>query len=145
MVAAKGNKYSKGKKNGQKLKTPELKKLAYDSYCKHIAEGRVKKSWYFEHPDLTLTWQTMETYIAKDPSSFNPLKKEVAFSKGYQRWENVVNESAEGQNKNANTATLQMLMRNKYGWDKEKDAHKDTNQPLVKTLAKLWRKSGSAE
>ena len=140
MVAAKGNKYSKGHKNAQKLKTPDLKQLAYDQYCAHIASGMVKKSWYFEHPELTLTWETMEKYIATDPCNFDPRKKEAAFAKGYQYWEKVVNSSAEGKNKDANTATLQMLMRNKFGWDKEESGQKDTTQPLVVEIAKQWRK-----
>lgn len=139
MVAAKGNQYSKGKKNGQKLKTPELKKMAYEQYCSHIASGKSKKSWYFEHPTLTLTWESMEKYIATDPSSFDPLKKQVAYCKGYQLWEEVVASSAKGINKDVNTATLQMLMRNKYGWDKETPGQKDMTQPLIQKMAELWR------
>lgn len=138
MGAPKGNQHSKGKKNAQKLKTPELKKMAYEQYCAHIAKGKTKKSWYFEHPDLMMTWQTMEKYILDD-SFFNPLQKEIAWSKGYQLWEQVVEDSARGENKDANTASLQMLMRNKYGWDKENSVQKDTNEPLIKRIAKKWR------
>lgn len=140
MVAKKGNKYSLGKKNAQKLKTPDLKKMAYEQYCQHLAEGKAKKSWYFEHPELMLTWQTMEKYIAEDPSFFNPIHKEVAFAKGYQVWENIVSDSAKGTNKEANTASLQMVMRNKYDWDKENSGQKETSEPLVKSIAKMWRK-----
>jgi len=137
MAARKKNKYA------QKLKTPELKKMAYDQYCAHLAEGKSKKSWYFEHPDLMLTWQTMEKYIANEPQEFNPIHKEIAWSKGYQHWEKVVSNSAEGKNKEANTASLQMVMRNKYDWDRENSTQKETSEPLVKTIAKMWRNKGS--
>ncbi len=135
MAAAKGNKYN------LKLKTTELKLEAYRQYCEHLASGRTKKSWYFEHPELLLTWQTMEKYIAEDPEVFNPIHKEVAWSKGYQHWEEVTTQSAKGLNKDANTASLQMVMRNKYDWDKENSGQKETTEPYVKTLAQKWRKS----
>lgn len=138
-MAPKGNKYSLGKKNARKLKTEEQMKKVYESYCDHLAKGKVKRSWYYDQDGLTLTWETMEKYINNEPSNFDPLKKEIAFSKGMQKWESVVEGSAEGTNKDANVATLQMLMRNKYGWDKEDAGQKETTQPLVKTLAQKWR------
>ena len=139
MAAPKGNQHSKGKKNALKLKTPELKKMAYEQYCAHLANGKTKKSWYFEHPQLMLTSETMEKYIAEDPCLFDPIHKEIAWRKGYQKWEGIVEGSAEGKNKDANTASLQMLMRNKYDWDKEKSGQNETTKPLVNTLAEKWR------
>ena len=127
-----------GNNHNATLKTFELKQMAYKQYCKHIADGLVKKSWYFDHPELKLTWNSMERYIAED-SDLDPQEKEIAFSKGYQKWEKVVGDSAAGDNKNANTATLQMLMRNKYGWDKDSYGQKDSNEPLLKKMARRWR------
>jgi len=132
MAAKKGNDYAK------KLKTAEIKKMAYEQYCNHLAQGKTKRSWYFEHPDLILGWESMEKYIAED-EDLDPIHKEVAWCKGYQKWENVVSDSAEGKNKNANTASLQMLMRNKYDWDKENSSEKETQQPLIQKMAKKWR------
>lgn len=108
----------KGNKNATKLKDSELKSEAYKQYCAHLATGKSKKSWYFEHSQIELTAQTMEKYISNNPIDFSPIKKEIAEIKGFAYWEEVVEKSAEGKN-NANTASLQMLMRNKYGWDKE--------------------------
>jgi len=141
MAAPKGHKLLVGKKNARKLKTPELMNEVYQSYCDHLAAGKVKKSWYYDEKGLTLTWETMEKYIANEPSNFDPQKKAVAFSKGYQKWEGVVGNSAEGSNKDANTATLQMLMRNKYGWDKENSGQKETSQPLIQKMAEMWRET----
>lgn len=138
MAATKRKSINKGNKFAKKLKTSELKKMAYDQYCAHIATGKAKKSWYFEHPDLTLTWQTMEKYISED-NEFNPLQKEVAVCKGYQLWEQVVADSAKGINKDANTASLQMVMRNKFGWDRENTGQKDSTEPLIKTMANMLR------
>lgn len=108
----------KGNKNAVKLKTSELKEEAYRQYCAHLAKGKSKESWYFEHPEVELTWETMEKYIASSPIEFPTIKRKVAEIKGFAYWEDVVEKSAEGKNK-ANTPSLQMLMRNKYGWDKE--------------------------
>lgn len=108
----------KGNKNATKLKTPELKVEAYQQYCAHLAKGKSKKSWYFEHPELELTAETMEKYISDNPIDFRPITREIAEIKGFAYWEEVVEQSARGENE-ANTASLQMLMRNKYKWDKE--------------------------
>lgn len=108
----------RGNKNALKLKTPELKAEAYRQYCAHLAKGKSKKSWYFEHPDLELTWETMEKYIAGNIIDFPPIKKEISQCKGLAYWEEVVDQTALGNNE-ANLPALQMLMRNKFGWDKE--------------------------
>lgn len=117
-----------GNTNAKKLKTPELKLEAYRQYCEHLARGKSKESWYFEHPDMSLTWETMEKYIKEDVV-FEPIKKKIAEAKGFAMWETVLEESAKGKNTKANTATLQMLMRNKYGWDKSEK--KDTEATEV--------------
>ena len=109
----------KGNKNATKLKTSELKTEAYKQYCAHLAKGKSKKSWCFEHPELTLTFETMDKYIDNSVIDFPPIHKKVAETKGFAFWEQVVEDSAIGKNKDANTASLQMLMRNKYSWDKE--------------------------
>jgi len=106
-----------GNQTAKKLTTSELKEEAYNQYCAHLARGKSKRSWYFEHPELTLTWETMEKYI-KEEHEFDPNKKKIAMSRGFGLWEDVVEQSANGKNTRANTATLQMLMRNKFGWDK---------------------------
>ena len=126
-----------GHETNKKLKTLELKKEAFRQYLEHLSKGKSKKSWYFEHPDLTLLWQTMETYIREEPEIFNPIQIEMAHAKGYQYWEQVAETSAEGKNQ-ANTASLQMVMRNKFGWDKQENINKDSKETLVeKFLTKL--------
>lgn len=140
MVAPKGNQFSKGLKNAEGLKTPELKQEAYDQYCAHLADGKSKKSWYFDHPKMKLTYITMEKYILEDASFLDPLHKEIAWCKGYQKWEEIVTGSAIGSNKDANTASLQMVMRNKFGWDKENSVQKESDEPLLQKMARKWRK-----
>ena len=104
--------------NATKLKDDELKVEAYESFCNHIASGHSVESWYFDHPDLTITYKTMLKYIKDYPSVFQPEKKEIALAKSLKHWEGVVHASANGENTKASTASLQMLMRNKFGWDK---------------------------
>ncbi len=105
-------------KNGVKLKDPEVRQLAYSQYCEHLSKGKSKKSWYFQHPELRCTWETMEKYLLNEVE-FDPTHKQIALAKGYGFWESVVEDSAIGKNDKANTASLQMLMRNKFGWDRD--------------------------
>jgi len=107
-----------GNKNGTKLKDPDIRQLAYSQYCAHLAKGKSKRSWFFEHPEFRCTWETLEKYLDNEVE-FDPLHKKIAETKGFAYWEEVVEDSAIGKNKDANTASLQMLMRNKYSWDKQ--------------------------
>lgn len=67
-----------GDKTNVKLTTPELKELAYNSYCEHISQGYPKKAWCFKHPHVSLTWETMEKYIKEEPDVFDSIHKEIA-------------------------------------------------------------------
>jgi hypothetical protein len=136
-----------GNQNARKLDTPELMEYAYKSYCAHLATGKSKMSWNLKTP-VKLTWQTMETYIKENPTVFKAIDKEIAWSDGFGVWENVVEESAIGKNKDANTASLQMLMRNKYGWDKKDQSNDATdgsaleaNEKLMSQLTELQKKA----
>lgn len=43
MPAPKGNKYHLA------LKDPDIRQLAYQSCCNHLAKGKSKRSWVFEN------------------------------------------------------------------------------------------------
>ena len=107
-----------------KLSTDELKQQAYEQYCEHIANGYPQDSWYFEHPDLSLCAETLESYFKREPEKcapggiFDPVKKKIARSKNMRHWFEVLSGSAKGTNKDASTASLQMIMRNIHKWDK---------------------------
>lgn len=129
----------KGNKNAKKLTSDELKREAYEQYCAHLAKGKDKKSWYFDHPDMQLTWKTMEKYIAEDPIVFPPDKKEMAYSQGYQHWEGIAEGLADGSNKQACVPALQMVMRNKFKWDRADERFdRDGFKPQVTKLLEIW-------
>jgi len=109
-----------GNSKGVALKDPDMRQRAYKSFCDHRAKGKAIKSWYFVEGDCACTWETMQEYM-KDTLEFSPTQLKVAESEGYQLWETITEDSAKGKNKNANTASLQMVMRNKFGWDKPDD------------------------
>lgn len=111
-----------GNKNGIKIKSPTIRQEAYESYCSWISNGKIKKTWYFEHPEASLTWETMEKYIRENESEFDPIKKKIAEAKGLRYWEGKVEDAALGANKDASIPGLQMVMRNKFGWDKIESA-----------------------
>lgn len=126
----------KGNVNGTKLKDPDIRQVAYQQYCEWVARGKSMKSFCFEHEQLTCTYRTLDKYIEDDPIEFPPIKMEMAKCKGYNRWEQVVEDSAEGKNKDANTASLQMLMRNKFSWDKEeKGSDNKPSDPIKVVIA----------
>jgi hypothetical protein len=113
-----------GNQNNKKLTTDELKKAAYDSFCKHIAEGKSIKSWYFEHPNLTITYKTMLNYIEAEPVNFPPIHREVAESKSLEVWEAIGTDMLNSERR-TQPAIYQMFMRNKFGWDKESTAERE--------------------
>lgn len=120
MPAPKGNKYRLA------IDNPHHRQLAFESYCDHIASGKVQDSWCYNEVDedgssILCCAKTMRSYIDKNPEEFPAIKLEVSKHLGYKRWESVVEASAEGTNEKANTASLQMLMRNKFGWDKKQE------------------------
>ena len=122
--------------NGVKLKDPDIRQIAYEQYCSHLAAGNGKKSWCFEHPEFSCTYKTMDKYI-KDEVEFLPLKKELAEIKGYGVWERLAQDTAKGSNKDANVAALQMLMRNKYKWDRHDQVFDEDDGTALEANEKL--------
>lgn len=106
-----------GNQNGVKIKDPDLRQKAYKQFCEWLAKGKSPRSFTFIEGALMCTGKTVESYIKEYPAEFPPIHKEVAFANGYAIWEQVVEDSATGKNQRANTASLQMTMRNKYLWD----------------------------
>lgn len=139
MAAPKGNQYAKGNQSAKKLKTPELKKEAYEQYCAWIATGNSKESWRFKHPEMSLTSQTMEKYIRENESVLLPIHKEMAVAESLKIWEDRGLAMMLGQIEKCQPAIFQMFMRNKFGWDKENYGNKETNEPLIRIIAKKLR------
>ena len=82
-------------------------------------------------------WETMESYIKNNPKEFSPIKVKLAKIKGFQLWEGVAESSANGTNKDASTPSLQMVMRNKYGWDKDESKSNQSTHYTVNVNPKL--------
>ncbi len=118
-----------GNKNRVALKDPKIRQKAYQSFCDHIAKGKMVKSWWYQDEDCSCTWETLYKYI-KDTTEFDPLKKELAHSMGLQHWESVIEDAGTGKNEKANVAALQMLMRNKFGWDKDESKSSSTHYTI---------------
>ena len=118
-----------GNTKGLALKDPEMRQRAYKSFCEHLAQGKSIKSWWFEEGNNSCTYKTILEYI-KDKEEFPSIHKEIAECKGFNYWETIVAESAIGKNRESNTACLQMLMRNKFGWDKDTTKNQSTNIPV---------------
>lgn len=134
MAAPKGNNYSsaaiKGNQFGLALKDPEMRQRAYKSYCDHLSLGKSRKSWCFIEGDHACTWETFETYL-KNEDEFPPVKRNIAQIQGFKKWEAITEDSATGADrKKSNTASLQMVMRNKYGWDKDQQKTSATHYTI---------------
>ena len=134
-----------GNQNGLAIKDPEIRQKAYKEFCAHLAKGKSIKSWCYEDDKGNrCVWATMLSYIKNNPTEFDPIHKEMSEIKGFNLWENITEESAKGKSK-ANTASLQMVMRNKFGWDKEDNAkttplnddYNDIKHQLILAMAEI--------
>lgn len=131
-----------GNDNGLKIKDPDLRQQAYDEYCAWLARGKSSRSFSFVRIEddgslFCCTGKTIESYIKNDPIEFPPFKKEVAFAQGMAYWEEVVDRTADGSYKDSSVPALNMLMRNKYGWDKqESEDSEEVSEPAHFEIAK---------
>jgi hypothetical protein len=66
----------------------------------------------------------MEKYL-QDTAEFDPIQMKVSETKGYAKWEQIAEDGAEGTNPDVNPACLQMVMRNKFGWDKQREGNNE--------------------
>lgn len=130
-----------GNTNAVKLKDPDLRQEAYKQYCAHIASGLSKEAFCFNHPTIIITWNTLEKLIKENPVEFNPLLKEKAMSDQQALLESWCLESANGKNTKANTATLQMLMRNKFGWDRKDQMINPEMKESLDVFCESWEKA----
>lgn len=112
----------KGNKNAIKLRDSEIKKEAYKQYCAHLALGKDKKSWTFMHPTdplQSLTYKTMDKYIAQDPIEFPPILIQTAQAKSFEVFEELGMKLIKGQIRNGSPETWKTFMRNKFAWDRD--------------------------
>lgn len=108
-----------GNNYGTKLKEPDIRQEAYKQYCEWIAKGESKEAWTFQHGDLKCTHRTMEKYIRDHNLEFPTIHKEFAEAQSLQHWLSLGKQMMTGQIEKCQPAIYQMMMRNKFGWDKE--------------------------
>lgn len=137
MAAPKGNKF------GLKIKDPEMRQRAYEAYCEWLSQGKSAASFTFKEGEFKCTSETLKKYF-KDTEEFDSIHIKFAKAQGLACWEEVVAGSAKGINKDANTASLQMLMRNMYDWDKPQ-ASAENNKVHVIEIAKGIRAQSLSE
>jgi hypothetical protein len=139
----------KGYRNAAKLKTNDLKQKAYKGYCEHIASGKPKEGYVFKCPTETVTWETIEKYMAEDPVNFPPLLMKEARAKRYMIWFEKGNALIEGKYRHGSPVVWQTIMRNMFrdiGWDKQEDKstfsaeQESTLRSLFKEVADIQKK-----
>lgn len=125
MAAPKGNDY------GTKLKNPTVRQEAYRQYCDWIASGYPRESFFFDHPEHSVCWETIEKYMKDFPEEFPPILMKQARARRYQYWfEKGKNLTAGRQEDipkdnrcNPSPQAWQVIMRNMFkkecGWDAE--------------------------
>jgi hypothetical protein len=114
-----------GNKRGVKLKDAGVRQQAYEQYCAHIASGSPKEAFFFDHPTHSVSWDTMEKYIAEHPNEFAPIKMKQAKAKRYQVWMEHGSKLMTGRYKGGSPTVWTVIMRNIFrdiGWDKEQIA-----------------------
>ena len=112
----------KGNQNGTKLKDPDVRQDAYRQYCAHVAKGYPKESFCFEHPELSVTWETLDKYIEESPAEFPPSLMKQARAK---RFEHLFGEGIklmQGEYPKGSPVVWQTIMRNIFKaekWDQK--------------------------
>lgn len=132
-MASTRSSYNKDNKFALKLTTDELKQEAYKQYCDHLSKGYPKEAWWFEHPDVTICFKTMENYIKESPKDFPTTHRTKAHSKGLKHWIDVGINMMTSQDR-CQPAIFQIMMRNIYGWDKESVEEKVDKEKKEKSL-----------
>lgn len=144
----KGHKVNEGKKNAckfTKLKELGLLEEAYKSYCEHVAAGNSSWSWYFEHPKIKVAHESFESYFEKFPEEFEEVERKIAWSKGFRQWEQKLYKDAYTPSKETNPAIMQIIFRNRYGWDTKTENNAkvpdkfDTLLKIIKKVDDDWQ------
>jgi hypothetical protein len=110
----------------------------FDSYITHLGKGKSVRSFVYRGYHLAGTWQLAEAIIKKFPDRFPKAHIDMAKAIGFGTWEEIVEQSAKGENTKANTATLQMLMRNRYDWDKQGNVITEGIEEQLKQLGSFF-------
>lgn len=122
-----GSKTHPGNKFAVKLSTPDLKRDAYKQYCAHMALGYPKQAFCFDHPDIDITWETMDKLIGENPSEFPPIKLSKAKAERYMFWLKEGKKLMRGEYPGGSPVVWQTMMRNMFKdvqWD-QKEIEKD--------------------
>ena len=135
--------FQEGHEVNLKLKTDELKKEAYRQYCDHISQGWPQKSWCFEHPTLTLTWESMEKYIKDNPSILDPIHKKVAQTKSLKHWFSVLSDMTVGKNTKGNIVGTQIILRNMHAWDAKNGVPEDSDGTFIQAQELVMKQLAS--
>lgn len=125
-----------GNSFAQKLPTRELRKMAFDSYCEHIANGKSKRSWTMKS-SIKVSWETMEKYIKEYSHEFDLDALKNATSIGFSKWEQVLDDSANGKNTKANFASLKMKFNHVFNWGKDDNRPEANNEAAAAAQDKL--------
>ena len=78
----------------------------------------------------------------RHPEEFDPALREIAHAESYKVWEKIVSDSATGNNPQANPASINMVMRNKFGWDRrDQGANAEVDREKFKFIADFFEQS----
>jgi hypothetical protein len=110
---------------------PADRQEAYLAFCEGIKKGHSVESFRFSKGDRRVTGPRILEWVVENPNEFDAALFQEAHAHAHEEWEGVVNESAKGNNPDANTASLQMKMRNRFGWDKKEREEEGKKIDLV--------------
>lgn len=97
---------------------------AFEEYCKHMEAGYKRQAFFFSTDDFIISYKTLDNYMKDMPDIFPLEEFERSQAAGQLTWEKIAEDCALAK-KPHNTATLQMVMRNKCGWDKKETVETD--------------------
>lgn len=109
-----------GNKNKVSLKSTDVRQEAYRQYCAHLAAGYPKEAFFFDHPEHSCCFKTIERYIRESPGEFPPILRERAYALRYKFWLDKGRALIDGTIRYGSPVVWQTMMRNMFrdlAWD----------------------------
>lgn len=114
----------------------------FSAYLEHLSHGLSAQTFAWRGHHTSGTHHAAEALVKHHPDRFKKLDIEIAKTLGYAAWEQLLIASATGDNTRANVATLQMIMRNKYNWDRQGITNNDMIESEINRLTTFFLSIG---
>lgn len=112
----------------------ELGSRVCRALLEHLSEGHSSKSFYFITEGFRISYSSLSPYMKNHEDLFPPEEIQFAETQGHKKWEKIVFDAALGKYQGHSAPLIQMIMRNKYDWDKDTRNKEEVRPVTVNVL-----------